>query len=106
MHFTLLIASDFSGLLPILLGAPAGAALLSLLSLWPAAKGHWLAVVLAVPPLLVGLFFIFLFAITSGGALPVFWITAALPVGIGAGSLSLFTSKRKEPGPPAKPDPS
>jgi len=93
MNFPLFIASDFSGLLPILLGVPAGAGLLSLLSLWPAAKGHWLAPVLAVPPLLAGLGFIFLFAITTGGAMPVFWITAGLPVIIGAGSLALWVSK-------------
>ena len=68
---------------------------LGLVSLWPAGRGHWAALVLAAPSLLVGL--AFTWALLREGAAYVGWPAIAYSfvlLAVGASSVLLWKQRR------------
>jgi hypothetical protein len=88
----LVIASDFTGLLPFIVGIPLLIALLSLVSYLPALRGHWLAPVMAVPPFLVGLLCT-ISLVTEGGFLGL-WFVFPAPLVVSSGALVVWFRRR------------
>ena len=90
-----MLAEDFSGLYTILaiicltpvVGAVFG---IALARRWPT-----LALVLGVLSILVGAFLFLLLGMPQEGALPVFWIGAALPLAVGCVSLVRWSKCRR-----------
>jgi len=90
----MMLASDFSGMVPFLLGVPLVIAALAFLSCYGSALGHWLGPVLAIPSLLIGLLLTVMLMQESPGAIPIFWIVFPAPLVLGIASLALWSVKR------------
>jgi hypothetical protein len=54
MKVPLFIASDFNGLIEFLIGVSVALLICSVLSLFPAKRGHWSALLVAAPSLFLG----------------------------------------------------
>ena len=83
----MMFASDFSGLMPILIGIPAVAIALGFLSLILAHRGHWSCLLLAIPCVPVG--GIFALSLSQGG-LGFFYVLFLAPLIIGVASIWLW----------------
>ena len=92
MKIPLILASDFSGLIPALVGIPVIVAGIALLSFLPAKRGHWLAPVLAVPPFLLGL--LCTVSLFTEGAMLMLWFIFPLPMLAGGAALILWIRGR------------
>lgn len=93
----MLFASDFSGLLPFILGLPVVITLLGLISFIPASYGHWSALVLAIPCAALGL--LLTYVLFADGrpdtVIPVLWILFPAPLVVGGASIRLWRSRRR-----------
>jgi len=88
-----ILASDFSGLAPFILGAPI-VLLMALVSFIPSSRGHWSGPVLAAPLILLGAVFICMQA--DMDELPATtWSFLLAPVAIGAASVVVWVARRK-----------
>jgi hypothetical protein len=92
-----MLASNFDGLLPFIFGVPVVIVLLGLVSLIPAAYGHWSALPLAVPCTLLGL--ILIYALFADGRpdsiIPVLWILFPAPFLVGSVSIGIWAVRRR-----------
>jgi hypothetical protein len=93
-----ILASDFSGLAWIFLAIPMALVALALASFVPANRGHWSAVLLATPPVLLGLLFaaVLMFPSARSGLMPggMCALLLAPPV-IGILSLGVWSERRR-----------
>ena len=91
-----LLASNFDGLLPFIVGIPLTVAALGLLSFWPAARGHWSAPVLSAPCLLIGLLLTgsILLDAEKEALIPALWVVFPAPLLVGIASVALWLKRR------------
>ena len=92
------LASNFDGLIPFIVGIPLTVAALGLLSFWPAARGHWSGPVLAAPCLLIGLLLTgsILLDPDREMVLPALWIVYPAPLLVGIASVALWQKRRSQ----------
>ena len=93
-----ILASDFSGLVWIFLAIPMALLALAVVSFVPASRGHWSAVLLAAPPVLLGLLFAALLISDSArsGLTPAAMCALLLaPPVIGILSLGVWSERRR-----------
>jgi hypothetical protein len=94
----MLLASNFDGAIPFMLGVLIIITILGLVSYIPAWYGHWSALVLAVPCTLLGL--LLLYSLFASGIpdkiSPIFWLLFSAPFIVGSGSLRLWRSRQRE----------
>jgi hypothetical protein len=93
----MMLASNFDALLPLMLGVPAVLVVCGLVSFIPASRGHWLALVLAVPCALFGL--ILIYALFADGRpdsiIPALWVVFPAPLVVGGASIALWAFRRR-----------
>ena len=95
-----LLAESIDGALPIIFGIPLVLIAAGLLSFWPATRGHWSALVLAAPCLLIGFFLTASIVLDSRKdmLMPSLWIFFPAPLLIGIASVALWFVRRRSRG--------
>src|SRR6476469_1708797 len=93
-----LLASSFDALLPVIFGIPVVLVALGFFSFWPAARGHWLAPVLAAPSLLIGLLLTASIVMDSRKdmLMPALWVFFPAPLVVGVASVALWLVRRRQ----------
>ena len=96
----MIFASNFDAFLPLLLGVPVALVGLGLISLFAAFRGHWSAVPLAAPSILVGL--VLTWGIVTDSRpdqlIPVLWLLFPAPLAVGSASIILWAKRRRPRG--------
>ena len=93
----MMLASNFDALLPIIFGIPIALVALGLLSFIPAFRGHWSAVPLAAPSVLIGLMLTWGIITDSrpDQLIPALWVFFPAPLVVGVAAISLWAVRRR-----------
>lgn len=93
----MMFASNFDGLLPFIFGIPLALVALGFISLIPAFRGHWSAVLLAAPSVLIGLVLTWSIVAASrpDQLIPALWVIFPAPLIVGVSSIALWALRRR-----------
>lgn len=93
----MMIASNFDALLPIIFGIPVAFVGLGFVSFIPAFRGHWSAVLLAAPSVVIGAMLTWGIVNDSrpDQLIPALWIFFPAPLVVGVTSIILWAVRRR-----------
>jgi len=93
----MMFASNFDALLPIIFGIPIALVGLGFVSFIPAYRGHWSAVLLAAPSVLIGAMLTWGIITDSrpDQLIPALWVFFPAPLVVGVAAISLWAVRRR-----------